>query len=165
MAEQNITDMLEKDKCYCVNEQAQNPHTNLFTFGMDNSKSLVSDCDEQLLLHLEFRQAVKLTALQFNTQADDSAPKTIKIYLNRPRMGFDNVEDIAPIHVIQLVEGVEAQKVVLPVVKFTGVQSLTLFIEDNQSEGGNDHTVLKGIHLFGSPVLSVNANDIHKKGG
>ena len=80
----DITGIINKTGCYCLNEDAAAPHSNLFDFATDGSRVLKSDADEQLLLSLAFNQNVKLSSLQFSTNADGTAPSIIKIYTNRP---------------------------------------------------------------------------------
>ena len=81
--EENITSVINKSKCFCLNEDTNNSHTNLFSFD-GTEKYLESDCDEQLLLHLEFQQSVKLNSLQFETLMDDTSPCRVKLFINKP---------------------------------------------------------------------------------
>lgn len=83
VGEENITSLINKSKCFCLNEDANNSHVNLFSFD-GSAKCLESDCDEQLLLHLEFQQTVKLNALQFETLLDDTCPCRVKLFINKP---------------------------------------------------------------------------------
>lgn len=51
---------------------------------------LQSDCDEQLLITLEFNQQVKIHSLKFNGP-QDKGPKTIRIFINQPNpLDFDS---------------------------------------------------------------------------
>ena len=87
MESDNITGMITKSNCFCLNEDKKHSFANIL--GSEND-FLQSDCDEQLLLHLAFNQTVKLSSIQFNTLCDGSAPSVIKIYINKAHMGFDD---------------------------------------------------------------------------
>ena len=56
-----ITDLstkFDKSKCYARNESSQYPMTNLFIG--DSSLGCKSDADEQLILHIEFQEHVRV---------------------------------------------------------------------------------------------------------
>ena len=55
------------------------------------SVALRSDADEQLLLYVPFPSAVKLHSLAF-TAPPSHAPRTLKVFINKPHMTFDDVE-------------------------------------------------------------------------
>jgi hypothetical protein len=58
---------------------------------------LESDTDEQLLIHIPFNQAVRLSAIVIKSNSKpDQAPKKIKLFINNPTIGFSGtsiVED------------------------------------------------------------------------
>ncbi len=85
MSDKIITNLINKNKSYCLNEKPNFTHVNLFQFDAENSLSnyLSSDCDEQLLLHFEFLQLVKISSIEFIISQDETAPKTIKLYVNK----------------------------------------------------------------------------------
>ena len=87
MDSDNITGMINKSSCFCLNEDKKHPFSNVFANG---NEFLQSDCDEQLLLHLSFVQTVKLSSIQFNTLSDGTAPSIIKIFINKSPIGFDD---------------------------------------------------------------------------
>ena len=50
---------------------------------------LESDTDEQLLIHIPFQQATRVSGLVIkSTAAPDQAPKSVKLFVNRPTIGF-----------------------------------------------------------------------------
>ena len=49
-----------------------------------------SDDDEQLILTVPFRQIVNVTSVVIQGPADGTAPKTVKIFVNKPSLSFDN---------------------------------------------------------------------------
>lgn len=102
-------------------------------------------------------------------------------------MGFSDAEDNKPVHVIQLKSGIEAQKILLPVHKFSSVDScklaansaphvvdsltlvflifvVTMFVESNCSDGESDITIIKGLNVFGQPISGTDVSQIKKQG-
>lgn len=57
----------------------------------DGGLLLESDTDEQLLLHVPFQQAVRLSGLIIkNASSDeDRAPLKVKLFVNSPNIGFN----------------------------------------------------------------------------
>ncbi len=49
---------------------------------------LESDTDEQLLIHINFSQAVRLSGIVIKSSVGDAAPKTVKLFVNQPTIGF-----------------------------------------------------------------------------
>ena len=50
---------------------------------------LESDTDEQLLIHIPFMNAVRLSGIIIKSTAHpDQAPKTVKLFVNQPTIGF-----------------------------------------------------------------------------
>ncbi|KAG8466675.1 hypothetical protein KFE25_008054 [Diacronema lutheri] len=124
-----------------------------------------SDCDEQLLIAVPFNQPVKLHSLLIQA-AEEGAPRTLKLYVNRSSMGFDDTESFPPTQVLELSRSDFAADgsatVALNFVKFQCVQSLTLFIADNQQ--GSDVTALARLQFVGMPIQATNVNDLKKQG-
>lgn len=88
-------------------------------------------------------------------------PRTLKLFANRPNMGFSNVTDFPPNDtVIASLENLEGKPIPLKYVKFQSVRSLTLFVEDNQ--GGGEVTQLQKLAIVGSTVETTNMKDLKK---
>ena len=87
-AGENITNLLHKSLCCCLNEDLRAPHTNLFVG--DHTLPLRSDADEQLLLQLGFNQTMKLSSIVLGVPDNSSCPKTIKLFCNQGNLGFDD---------------------------------------------------------------------------
>ena len=51
---------------------------------------LTSDDDEQIIMTLPFKQLVNLTSLVVVGPDDDTRPKTVKLFVNKPNLSFDN---------------------------------------------------------------------------
>ena len=84
----NITSLLQKSQCCCLNEDLKAPHTNLFVG--DHTLPLRSDADEQLLLHLGFNQTMKLSSIILGIPDSTSCPKTLKLFCNQNNLGFED---------------------------------------------------------------------------
>ena len=54
----NLLSMVEETECYARNESTQYPMTNLFIG--DSRLGCKSDADEQLIIHISFREFVKV---------------------------------------------------------------------------------------------------------
>ena len=54
----------------------------------DDGLVLESDTDEQLLIHINFSQAVRLSGIVIKSTVGDAAPKTVKLFVNQPTIGF-----------------------------------------------------------------------------
>jgi PITH domain len=54
-------------------------------------KYVESDCDSELLFNIPFTGNVKLKAIKIIGPNDDTHPKKLKIFKNRPKMTFDDV--------------------------------------------------------------------------
>ena len=132
-----------------------------FVIGTEaEGEALKSDCDEQLLVTLTLQQASKIHSVKFSAPEASSAPKTIKLFINRSNLSFDDVEDMAPTQMVTM-SGTSAT-IPLQFVKFQNVSSLAVFIQDNQ--GDEESTSLSRIELIGTPLSTTNMSDL-KKGG
>ncbi|CAN0584846.1 unnamed protein product, partial [Ectocarpus sp. 12 AP-2014] len=92
--------LLRRADCYCLNQLSGATWENLFQG--DDRLMLQSDADEQLLLHVGFMETVKLHSIDFVAPSDDTAPLTVKLYLNRNSMGFSDTDDMAPAQTLEL---------------------------------------------------------------
>jgi hypothetical protein len=87
----------------------------------------------------------------------------VNLYVNRENFGFEDAEDVDPTQTIHLTaEDLKesADPLLLKFVKFQRVQSITLFIEDNQ---GGDVTAIGQLKFFGRPVSTTNMKDFKKR--
>ena len=123
-----------------------------------------SDCDEQLIINIPFLNgSVKLYSIILRTNGDIYCPRTIKLFKNDKTIDFDNVDQKKPVQVITHPQIGVANDDDLPEIlqsdddfvehfvsrhKFTGVQTLTLFIENIYDEG-EEECHLHSIELRG----------------
>ncbi|CAK4082738.1 unnamed protein product [Aphanomyces euteiches] len=154
---EDLTEQFDKSNCYCLNEDPSFGYNNLFIG--DDTLLLKSEADEQLLIHLEFKDAVKIHSISVKAPHDDSAPSMIKLFVNRNNLGFSDVTDIEPTQKLewtqdQLQTGTPVE---LRFVKFQRVTSLTIFVEENH---GAETSALSSIKLFGESIQGTNMNDL-----
>lgn len=140
-----------------------------------------SDCDPQFIINIPFlNSSVKLYSIILRTNGDKYCPKTIKLWKNDKTIDFDNVETKQPHFKIEhprvgvmyndddedvmpntLENDSEFVEHFLPRSVFTGVQQLTIFIEDIWDEDEEEchlHYVdLRGefTELTKDPVITI----------
>ncbi|TMW69074.1 hypothetical protein Poli38472_001230 [Pythium oligandrum] len=157
----DLGEVISRSSCYCLNENPNAPFANLFMG--DDTLLLKSDADEQLILHLEFQDAVKLASIRIGAPAGETAPRLVKLYTNRPNLGFSDASDIEPTQTLEF-EDPDAlagagRDVELRFVKFQRVSSLTIFVEENH---GDEVTALSSLKLFGERIAGTNMNELKK---
>lgn len=162
----DLSSKFDKTKCYARNESSQYPMTNLFIG--DSRLGCKSDADEQIIMHIEFNETVKVHSIKFTEfnrgMNPEEFPTKVHIYVNRNNMGFEDTEDLDPTQTFELTAGdlkEGADPLVLKFVKFQRVRGITLFVEDN---AGGDVTALGGLKIFGKNVATTNMNDFKKQG-
>lgn len=118
----------------------------------DSGLLLESDTDEQLLIHIPFNQAVRLSGILIKGSSDShaKAPKTVKLFVNQPTIGFADAASLTAVEEFELSSPqLDGEVVMLRPVKFSRVNCLTLFIADNQ--GGEEETAIEKLALLGTP--------------
>jgi len=139
---------IDKQHAACLNENKDHPWQNVLT---TTSDYLESDCDEQLLLYIPFNQAVKLHSINVEAKSDETAPKSVKLYVNNPHMDFQSVDSTTATQELELGASDVRPDSLVPVkfVKFQNMNSITIFVESNQ--GGADTTIIQRIRFIGQP--------------
>ncbi|KAF2672453.1 DUF1000-domain-containing protein [Microthyrium microscopicum] len=107
---------------------------------LEPDPELASDADEQLLLHVPFAGQVRLHSILIRTSASDSAPMNLKIFINRDDLDFSTANDLAPTQVLSIAQSNTVQEYPVKRALFNSTRSLTLFFEDNWSQGEEDVT-------------------------
>lgn len=147
----DLSEAIDNKATHCLNETKTNPHTNLFV--PDDRITLTSDADEQLLLCVPFNQAVKVFSIRITAPEGETCPTSVKIFANKPSMGFDEAESTAPTQEIELkmsdlVEGIE---IPLRFVRFQNINQLYFFFEN---DSGSETTVISSLSMSGSLIAS-----------
>lgn len=97
---ENLSGLIAKSACFCLNEDSGHPYSNLFVG--DHTLFLQSDTDEQLIIHIGFNQTVSLKHIYLGLPADESCPATVKLFINQPSLGFSDASEIPPTQVLSL---------------------------------------------------------------
>eukprot|EP00164_Ancoracysta_twista_P002364 GFYU01003127.1.p2 GENE.GFYU01003127.1~~GFYU01003127.1.p2 ORF type:complete len:180 (+),score=60.93 GFYU01003127.1:27-542(+) len=161
----DLFDAVDFTGCEVLNQKSGQTIKSLIK-NRDDDLALVSDSDEQLLISIPFQEKVKIHSLSVRAPADDSAPRTIKLFANKNSLGFDDVSDLEPVQTIVIEKDDLAAKddntLIIPLkfVKFQNVTILTIFVEDNH---GEEYTTLSRVTLIGSKLAGTNVNDIKKQ--
>ncbi|KAF2143646.1 uncharacterized protein K452DRAFT_224878 [Aplosporella prunicola CBS 121167] len=107
---------------------------------LDPEPELQSDADEQLLMFVPFTGQVRLHSILLRTSDSASAPKTLKLYLNRDDLDFGTASDLQPTQQLDLAQTNDLQEHPVKRALFNTTRSLTLFFEDNFGDGDEDVT-------------------------
>mmetsp|Transcript_43288 Transcript_43288/g.105934 ORF Transcript_43288/g.105934 Transcript_43288/m.105934 type:complete len:176 (+) Transcript_43288:119-646(+) len=148
----------------CLNQDSAHPVTHCFGQGTreDDTLFLASDCDEQLLINVNFMQTVKVHSISVKALDADKAPKSIKIFANPINIGFDQAESDPGTQVLELKPEEVADGTVVPLrfVKFQAVNNLSIFIPGNM--GDAEQTAINKLQFYGCPVNTTNMGDWEK---
>jgi len=109
-----------------------------------SSKCLESDCDEQLLIFLEFQHKVNLQSIYINSLAP-TAPSVLKFFVNRTDIDFSSVEEEEFDQELTFTS--LSQTLEFDLSKFENLEKLTIFVEGNQDD--QPTTTLNQLLLFG----------------
>ncbi|KAK5132648.1 hypothetical protein LTR08_008770 [Meristemomyces frigidus] len=110
---------------------------------------LCSDADEQLLMHVPFTAQIRLHSILIRTSATDSAPQTLKVFINRDDLDFFTVSSLPATQTLELAQTNDVQEVPVKRALFNTVRSLDLFFEDNWSQGEEDVTRISYVGFKG----------------
>ncbi|PSC71196.1 PITH domain-containing 1 [Micractinium conductrix] len=103
--------------------------------------------DPELLLHVPFDGAVKLTGITVVGGLDGTAPAKLKVFINRDDLDFATVAGMPAVQEWDLLENAAGQiEYPTHAAKFNGVHSLDLYFPSNF---GADHTTITFIGLRG----------------
>jgi len=152
--EVSLLEFLDSTQLNCLNEAPQHGIKKILSRGKTVSDSfLKSDVDEQLLLNIYFNQAVRVRSITIQSLDLASGPKDIKLFTNKPSIGFEDVEgDQEAAQILSLTEDdvKDGKKIPLKFVRFQSVNSLHVFVASNQ--GGEEETRIDSLNIFGVPV-------------
>ncbi|XP_042158670.1 thioredoxin-like protein 1 [Oncorhynchus tshawytscha] len=156
----DLMPFVNKAGCECLNESDESGFENCL---VKDTTYLESDCDEQLLVTMAFNQPVKLYSMKLQTSDFAQAPKCVKIFINLPRsMDFDDAERSEATQTLDLAEEDFKDDGLIPLryVKFQNVQSVTMFVKNNQ--GDEETTKINYLTFIGTPVQATNMNDFKR---
>ncbi|XP_060082837.1 thioredoxin-like protein 1 [Ylistrum balloti] len=158
----DLASVINKSGCECLNEADDHPLEHAFT---TKGGYLESDCDEQLIISVEFNQSVKLHSLKIYGPAENG-PKTVKVFQNLPNsLDFDKAEHMEPTQTLELTpdDVKEGTLINLRYVKYQNVTSITLFVKDNLDD--SETTRIDYLGFVGSTGASTNMADFKRVAG
>jgi len=165
--EVSLRDYIAFDKVFALNADPKTyPRSILEGHGILKSDPEV---DQQVMLVIPFREAVKLKSIRFLCDSKDSddessGPKDVHLFVDRPNFSFSDAESAVAPQVLKLTPANLSLGAAVPLkfVKFQNVHSLTVFISSNQSD--TEITSLNELELFGFPIAGTNMNELRKSG-
>ncbi|KAF5372730.1 hypothetical protein D9757_011645 [Collybiopsis confluens] len=153
----SLLQFLDLQQVNCLNEEDEHNFKSIIgTKQLNSSNSyLESDADEQLLLNIAFNQTVRVKSIVIKSTEIAYAPKKIKLSVNKPNLGFEDVADadepaVAQILVLDEEAVKEGKPIQLRFVRFQKLNSLHIFVESNH--GNEDFTRINAIDIIGVPV-------------
>ncbi|KAH0584178.1 hypothetical protein H2248_009736 [Termitomyces sp. 'cryptogamus'] len=153
----SLLEFLDLSQLNCLNEDSTHSLKSIVNQKEINKSDnyLESDADEQLLLNIPFNQSVRVRSIVLHASNLDQAPRTIKIVVNRPNLGFADIEDAEEPEVAQILdlakdEVRDGKPVGLRFVRFQTVNSLHIFVSTNH--GGEETTRIDALDILGLPV-------------
>ncbi|PWY81809.1 DUF1000 domain protein [Aspergillus heteromorphus CBS 117.55] len=129
---------------------------------LNDEPELESDADEQLLMYIPFTGQVKVHSLLVYTAPTSSAPKTVRLFKNRDDLDFSTASDLKPTQTVEIpqpVPGADVFDLPLSRALWNATTSITLFFEDNWSDGEEDVTKV-GYVGFKGQFLALNREPI-----
>jgi len=142
----------------CLNESAGHTLKSIMRSPGAPGSYLLSDVDEQLLLNISFHQMVKITGLRIRSREPSQGPLIVNVFVNRPSIGFEDVEDTQALEVAQVIQLSEdevgtGKQIRLRFVRFQSVNSVHLFVKSNQC--GLEETRIDEVDFFGCLAQSA----------
>ncbi|KAJ6500323.1 PITH domain-containing protein [Mycena sanguinolenta] len=159
MADESVSLLKHVDimQLNCLNESNEHTLSSIAAAKTLNTTNnhLLSDADEQLLLNLPFHQSVRIRSIVIKSSVGEQAPKRVKLLVNRPSIGFEDVEEAEEPEVAQILDLSEddvknGKPIALRFVRFQNVNSLHIFVVSNH--GGGDETRIDAVDVLGIPV-------------
>ncbi|KAF9215199.1 Thioredoxin-like protein 1 [Podila verticillata] len=155
----DLTEQVTLNQVDCLNQHTSKNVRNALKV---DETFLESDVDEQLIISVPFNQSVKLHSIKIVPKDIAHAPKTVKVYVNKLTLGFDETDSVQETQTIVLSEKDYEGNGLIPLrfVKFQNVNSVILFVEDNLGE--EETTQIKQLIFVGSPLDSTDMSALKK---
>ncbi|KAF9990200.1 Thioredoxin-like protein 1 [Mortierella antarctica] len=155
----DIADQITLNQVDCLNQQTANHIRNALKA---DETYLESDVDEQLIISVPFNQSVKLHSIKIVPKDIAHAPKTIKLYVNKLALGFEDADSVQETQTVVLSEkDYEGNGLIsLRFVKFQNVTSVILFIVDNL--GDEETTQIQQLQFIGSSLDGTDMSALKK---
>jgi len=165
----SLSTLIDTTKANSLNNKAGTYLKSILSPSSEGMLFSDDDVDHEMILVLPFREKVKIRGIRLicrsppsTSTTDVSGVKDIKLFINQPNYSFDDCSSNLPSQSLsftpkQIQDGIE---VPLKFVKFQSVDSLTVFIQSNQSDSAV--SFLNGIDLIGCSTIGLDMNKIQK---
>lgn len=156
-----IYSQIDFDHITTLNESTPNSGAAIlkksWTDRLSLNPELISDADEQLLLHIPFTAQIKLHSILIRTSTSASAPMNLKVFINREGLDFSTASDLPGTQTLELAQSNEIQEIPVKRALFNSVRSLGLFVVDNWSGGDEESTRISYLGFRGEWLKSGGA--------
>lgn len=129
---------IDTQRVRCLNEAVEGSCRKVFKpwhLRLETSSGTQLDSEEddpELLLHVPFDGAVKLTGITVIGGPDGASPSKLKVYINRDDLDFATVADLPAVQEWELLENYSGQiEYPMHAAKFSGVHSIDLHFPAN----------------------------------
>ena len=155
--ENSLFNQINMEDSECFNESSDNPLKYCVKPYNErhNNKFLESDDDPELLIKVIFNNFVDINGIKI-LSTDEYCPKEVKFFKSNELLTFDDVTSLKPIHITTPNNNILIDTIYpLPPAKFSGLEILYLYIENNL---GGDTTRINYLDFNGK------INNLKKKG-
>jgi len=126
---------------------------------LDETRSVESDADDQLIVRIPFTGSVKLRSILIKSGPGPQTPAKLSVFVNEDGLDFEDVASKTPAQEFEIVQSRDIGEYAVKAPKFPNVRSLTLFFPASQ---GDDTTRLYYLGFLGEwselknqPVIAV----------
>ncbi|KAF7297550.1 PITH domain-containing protein [Mycena kentingensis (nom. inval.)] len=113
---------------------------------LDETKSIASDADDQIIIRIPFTSSVRLRALLLKAGPGDQTPAKVALYANEDDLDFNDIEDKAATQEFEVAQGREVGEYALRPAKFSNLSSVSLLFPASQ---GADTTQIYYVGFLG----------------
>ncbi|KAH7106264.1 DUF1000-domain-containing protein [Auriculariales sp. MPI-PUGE-AT-0066] len=100
--------------------------------GSDETISIESDADDQMILRVPFTGIVKLKSVLIKAGPGDQTPTRVALYANEEGIDFDDVATKQPTQEFELVQNRDVGEYHVKATKFSNVSEISLFFPASQ---------------------------------
>ncbi|XP_050078531.1 PITH domain-containing protein GA19395 [Anopheles maculipalpis] len=145
----SLYEKIDMNNVECLNEELEGSGKTVFkpyNERLSHDKFVKSDADEELLFNIPFTGNVKLKGIIIIGADDETHPKKMRLFKNRPKMTFDDTSATADQEFALEKDANGVIEYSTKVVTFANVHHLSLHIPSNY---GSDNTTVYYIGLKG----------------
>ncbi|KCV71944.1 hypothetical protein H696_01353 [Fonticula alba] len=154
----SLLELVDQRQSQGINDKGDRSFTGLLK---KTTPFVESDVDEELILDMYFVEQVSLSGLKITATDADSAPKRIRVFVNRDDVSFENGSSLTAAFESDLTAASLAAGCYIPlrIARFQRVSNITIFVQSNH---GAETTRIHGIDVFGIGAGTTNMSDLKK---